>query len=425
MRSFFTVRWRSKAVDHSDIVAATGGRSTLLKLLILVAGFVATCSTLHLFADEPFRPQTGQFPPANEAKSYRGELVFVDHVNRRGSLRLHVDGHFKEGRLHHFAMLPYGMIRYRGAPAELRDIPVGTVLYGRFYLPPDPKTSAVPISSGKHVTAPAENHAVLLEDGPSLCLREGKSWKLTDVDVNVSEGVLTASLDRSEGGEGLGGQHQLTIDRSTRIWRGRELLGMDDLIAEGVWPEKGRRQLDDQPVQLALTWHARYLYQQFHVSDIWLDDAAMSVAAERQKQRHIRHIRTRWMPAQVESVDHGEFGRGLVTATLFGGMAEELYSDFKPNISAKVAAAESTLRTWWPDHDGQDGRIAAVERVDTNPPLGSSGIQIKFDVPLVLEGFRPGRIVRVRPASWPNVKPPYEERIRSIEDRWPSPAVFE
>ena len=28
----------------------------------------------------PFRPQPGQFPPPTEAKSYRGELVFVDHV---------------------------------------------------------------------------------------------------------------------------------------------------------------------------------------------------------------------------------------------------------------------------------------------------------------------------------------------------------
>ena len=69
-------------------------------------------------------------------------------VLRRGSLRLHVDGHYHEGRLHHFAMLPYGMIRYRGAPAELRDIPIGTVLYGRFYLPPDPETSAVPNVKG-------------------------------------------------------------------------------------------------------------------------------------------------------------------------------------------------------------------------------------------------------------------------------------
>lgn len=100
--------------------------------------------TIAITAEEPFRPEPGKFPPIEEAKAYRGELVFVDHVNRRGSLRLHVDGHYHEGRLHHFAMLPYGEIWYQGAPAELRDIPVGTVLYGRFYLPPDPKTSAVP-----------------------------------------------------------------------------------------------------------------------------------------------------------------------------------------------------------------------------------------------------------------------------------------
>lgn len=83
----------------------------------------------NLRADEPFRPQPGKFPSPTEAKSYRGELVFVDHVNRRGSPRLNVDGHYHEGRLHHFAMLPYGVIRYRGAPADLRDIPIGTVLY--------------------------------------------------------------------------------------------------------------------------------------------------------------------------------------------------------------------------------------------------------------------------------------------------------
>ncbi|HQZ66556.1 MAG TPA: hypothetical protein PLY87_15805, partial [Planctomycetaceae bacterium] len=131
--------------------------------------------TFDLRADELFRPKSGEFPPPAEAKAYRGELVFVDHVNRRGSLRLHIDGHFNEGHLHHFAMLPYGMIRYQDAPAELRDIPIGTVLYGRFYLPPDPATSAVPNVNGNDATAPAENYAILLEDGPSFCLREGKA----------------------------------------------------------------------------------------------------------------------------------------------------------------------------------------------------------------------------------------------------------
>lgn len=372
--------------------------------------------------DAPFRPEPGRFPPYEEAKAFRGELVFVDHVNRRGSLRLHVDGHFHEGRLHHFAMLPYGIIRYRRAPADLRDIPIGTVLYGRFYLPPDPKTSAVPQQND--VTAPPENHAIRLEDGPSLCLREGKAWRLSAVEVNGGEGQLVASLERKEGGEGLGGKHKLTIDSSTRIWRGRELLGLDDLIAEGSWPSSGTKSFDDLPVQLSLTWHPRYLYQQFHVADLWLDETAMKVASDRQRGCHIRHIRLRWMPARVDTVDYGKFGHATITATLFGGMDESLYVDFKSGIGAKMAAAEDTLRTWWPNHDGMDGKIISVEKAEEDPPLGSSGIQIRFEVPLILEGFRPGRIVRIRPHNWPNVKPPVEELVRGLEDRWPNSDIF-
>ena len=403
--------------------------SVTLHSLVLRAGMgIFVCLMLlagELRAQESFRPEPGKFPPPEEARSYRGELVFVDHVNRRGSLRLHVDGHFHEGRLHHFAMLPYGIIRFRGAPAELRDIPLGTVLYGRFYLPPDPETSAVPNVNRKDVTAPPENHAILLEDGPSLCLREGKAWKLKEVVINGQEGQLVASLYRAEGGEGLGGEHKLTIDGSTRIWRGRELLGLDDLVAEGSWPGQGQKTFDDQAVYLSLTWHPRYLYQQFHVADLWLDDAAMNVATERQRQRHIRHIRTRWMPARVDSVEYGKFGHANIRTTLFGGMDESLYADFKPGTGGKMAAAENTLRTWWPDHDGMDGRITSVDKIDGEPPLGSSGIQIQFEVPLILEGFRPGRIVRIRPHNWPNVKPPIEEQVRSFEDRWPSPDLFQ
>jgi hypothetical protein len=386
-------------------------------VLLLMAAMVA--------ADEPFRPTPGEFPPLEQAKAYRGELVFVDHVNRRGSLRLHVDGHFHEGRLHHFAMLPYGIIRYRGAPADLRDIPIGTILYGRFYLPPDPKTSVVPNVTRKDVTAPPENHAILLEDGPSLCLREGKAWKLTEVEIQGEEGRLVASLDRKEGGDGLGGEHKLTIDGATRIWRGRELLGLDDLISAGTWPKDGKQSFAGLAVQLGLSWHPRYLYQQFHVSDLWLDEAAMKVAADRQRGRHIRHIHMRWMPARIDAVQHEKFGHATVTATLFGGMDESLYVDFKPGIGAKMAAAEDTLRTWWPDHDGMDGKLTAVEKAETAPPLGSSGIQIQFQMPLVLEGFRPGRTVRIRPHSWPNVKPPVEELVKGFEDRWPSPDIFE
>ena len=261
--------------------------------------------------EEPFRPTPGTFPPADQAVAYRGELVFIDHVNRRGSLRLQVDGHYHEGKLHHFAMLPYGEVWYRGAPADLRDIPIGTVMYGRFYLPPDPKISAVPNLNPKKkdVTAPPENHAILLEDGPSFCLREDKAWKLKEVGMNGPEGHLIATLDRKEGGEGLGGEHKFTIDGSTRVWRGFELLTIAQLVDEGTWPAKGQKDLEGKAVQLALGWHARYLYQQFHVSDIWLDKTAIDQAAHRQRARHIRQIRTRWMPAYVDQVEHGQFGQ--------------------------------------------------------------------------------------------------------------------
>jgi hypothetical protein len=73
---------------------------------------------------EPFRPETGKFPPLERAHSYRGELVFVDHANRRGSIRVQGDGQFFRNDPHPFAMLPYGIVRYHGAPADLRDIPL-------------------------------------------------------------------------------------------------------------------------------------------------------------------------------------------------------------------------------------------------------------------------------------------------------------
>lgn len=411
---------RSRCQKIHSLAVRTRIAISVCVLLLVVAG-----SAAGLAADEPFRPEPGNFPSLDEAKAYRGELVFVDHVNRRGSLRLHVDGHFHEGRLHHFAMLPYGIIRYRGAPADLRDIPIGTVMYGRFFLPPDPNTSVVPEVTRKDVSAPPENHAILLEDGPSFCLREGKAWQLSEVEINDSKGYLVASLDRKKGREGLGGQHKLTIDESTRVWRGRELLGLNDLISEGTWPSNGKMSFEGQPIQLSLTWHPRYLYQQFHVADLWLDEAAIKVASDRQRGRHLRHIRMRWMPARVDAVDHGKFGHATVTATLFGGMDQSLYADFRPNIGAKMASAEDTLRTWWPNHDGMDGKITAVERSEETPALGSSGIQIQFQVPLVLEGFRPGRTVRIRPHNWPNVKPPVEELVRGFEDRWPSPNLFQ
>src|SRR6186997_2162584 len=72
-----------------------------------------------------FQLVAGQFPPANSAHAISGELIQVDHVERKFRLRVDRDDSQDAG---HFdlpidaAMLPYGSIYYHGAPAALQDI---------------------------------------------------------------------------------------------------------------------------------------------------------------------------------------------------------------------------------------------------------------------------------------------------------------
>ena len=196
-------------------------------------------------------------------------------------------------------MLPYGMVCYHGAPADLRDLPLGTILNVRAFLPPDPTTSSVPVIQKGDAERPAENHVLLLEDEPSYCLREGKVWKLKELDLQITLGTIIASLESKEGGDDKGSEQTMILDAATRIWRGRECLGLADLIADGIWPASGKKSLEGQTVLLGLTWHPTLggVFIRFHISDIWLDEAAMQRAAQNQTATHKAFIRGRWMPA--------------------------------------------------------------------------------------------------------------------------------
>jgi hypothetical protein len=416
---------------------------THLKSTSWVIALYLGVSLLASADDEPFRPVAGKFPPLEKAHSYRGELVFVDHANRRGSIRIQGEGTYFRNAPHPFAMLPYGIVRYHGAPADLRDIPLGTVLYVRAFLPPDPKTSAVPVlpvdsrkrNSGYSGAGiyPAENHVVLLEDEPSHCLREGMVWKLKEVDLKNNQGMIVASREPKEGGDGKASEESMTFDAATRIWRGRERLGVEDLIADGIWPASGKKALDGQAVQLGITWKPTPsgVFTRFHISDIWLDETAMQRAARSQTETHKAFIRSRWMPAWVDAVEYGKFGRATVTATLFGGMDDSLYADFRKDVSAMMNGVENTLKhaggNYGPAHMASRGSILEVTKTDGETPLGSSGIQIRFETDLIIEGIRPGRVVRVCPAGWPQLNLPREEFIgdgSNPEDRFPTPAIF-
>ncbi len=397
------------------------------------------------YADEIFRPEAGKFPALEKSHSYRGELVFVDHANRRGSLRVQGSGMFFRNDPHPFAMLPYGIIRYHGAPADLRDIPLGTVLHVRAFLPPDPKTSTVPVlpvdskdKDGNHNRgagiAPAENHVLLLEDEPSYCQRERKVWKLKEVDLKNNQGMIIANLEEMEGTDGKASEQSMTVDAATRIWRGRECLSIEDLIAEGSWPAEGKKSLGDKAAWLGVTWKPApdNIFTRFHVSDIWMDDAAFQRAAHNQTEANKAFIRSRWMPGWVDAVEYSKFGHATVTATLFGGMDESLYADFKTGTLAMMNAVENTLKhthgAYGPAHMASRGSILDVTKKAEQVPMGSSGIQIRFETDLIIEGIRPGRVVRMRPNSWPQVNVPREEYLddgsANLEERFPTPAIF-
>ncbi len=392
----------------------------------------------------PFRPEAGKFPPLDKAHTYRGELVFVDHANRRGSIRVQGSGMFFRNDPHPFAMLPYGIVRYHGAPADLRDIPLGTVLHVHAFLPPDPKTSAVPVlalDNGKKDANhnrgagifPPENHVLLLEDEPSHCQRLGLTWKLKEIEIKGYAGMILATCEPKQGGNAKATEEKLTFDAATRVWRGRESLSIEELVTEGAWPKDGKKVLNGESVLLGITWRPTPdgIFTRFHVSDIWIDDNAMQRAAINQTETHKAFIHSRWMPAWIDAVEYGKFGRATVTATLFGGMDPSLYADFTKGTSAMMNAVENTLKhthgAYGPAHMAARGTILEVIKAPGNAPLGSSGIQVRFVTDLIIEGIRPTRVVRIRPSTWPQVQVPREEYLQdgaNMDERFPTPAIF-
>jgi hypothetical protein len=394
---------------------------------------------------EPFRPEAGVFRPIEKAHTYQGELTFIDHANRRGSLRVQGPGIFRSTEPNPFAMLPYGMVRYHGAPADLRDLPLGTFLHVTAFLPPDPKLSSVPVlpvdnrnRDANHRRGvgvfPAENHVMLLEDEPSYCRRIGKSWKLRQVDLRQGSGMIVATLE-PKAGDPKAAEQKFTIDAATRVWRGRELLSIDDLLADVSRPTESDKALAGQSVLLGLTWKPcpDGIFQRLHISDLWLDDLSIERASAIQTEKHKAFVRSRWMPAWVDRVEYGKFGRAKVTVTLFGGMDPSLYADFQQGGQAFMNGAENTLKhteagSAGPSQMAARGPMIEVTRLPGEAPTGSSGIQVTMEIDLITEGLRPKRIVRLRPALWPDVHLPREEYIDGnagiTEERFPTPAIF-
>jgi hypothetical protein len=138
-------------------------------------------------------------------------------------------------------------------------------------------------------------------------------------------------------------------------------------------------------------------------------------------------MREHGLPGRIAAVDNAQ---GIVTVTLFDGFDLSLMDEFPSNAALAAAAkgppfvpgpglidptsvtaavAEENLRTWDQINDRKVGPL--LETIRTAPKPGDSGIRVRFKPVHLLEGFRPGRIIRVWTNRWKVDDLPREEKM--------------
>ena len=351
----------------------------------------------------------GQFPPEGSEHAISGELMLVDHLERRFQIRVDRNDSQERGVWDlplDATMLPYGAISYHGAPAALQDIPLGTHLHGLFYLKDPQDNSPGPDTAYRRKTPEYDfRRCFRLEDDFTFHARQAQSWKIDSVDLTTRKLVATLTRD----GATIGKPQSFDLTSSTRVQQGSGHGDLKSLKA-------------GQSVLCNLTWVT--LYGPGRVLDVWIDKPARQLAMDQQLERHRNHIRERGLAGWVAAVDDET---QIVTITFFGGVDPKLFDELtrtspepfgwplskpedKPTApKGTIAVARESLMTYDPVNDRKGGNILDIKTVPVQP--GSSGVQIRVKCDMLLEGYRPRRIVRFYPATWKVIALPREEQF--------------
>jgi hypothetical protein len=360
-----------------------------------------------------FQLVDGEFPPPGSAHAISGELIRVDHLERRFHLRVDRSDSQGAGNLDlpiDATMLPYGAIWYHGAPAALQDIPLGTHLRGLFFSRPAGDKTPPAANLNLHGRQSSEiefNRCFELEDDFSHHQRAGERWKIEAVDLEKRK--LTVRLHRK--GQAVGEPKVFDLQESTLVHQGRAFAELNAL-------QPG------QQVLFNLTWAT--LFGPGRLLDVWVDEESRGMSATQQTRRHHDHLRERGLPGWIEAVDDKA---EVVTLTFFNTFDPVLFADL--NLSHEdpigwpltrepkdpkapkgtIAVTRESLLMWDPLNDRHGGSILSVDRFSPKP--GEAGVRIRVQCDILLEGFRRGRIVRFFPAAWRVKFPPLEEAFRS------------
>jgi hypothetical protein len=364
-----------------------------------------------------FNLVNGQFPPEGSAHYISGELLRVDNFERQLVIRVDRNDSQQRGVWDlplPLDMLPYGSIYHNGAPATLGDIPLGTHLHTWCYLK-DENDARPPMAVFHDRVSPEVKfrRCIRAEDDFSYRLRQEQAWRIDD--VNMEKKKLKVTLVGE--GQTAGKPKEFDLLNRTRVFKGNG-FGTLESLAKG------------QLVQFNLSWVG--LYGPGRVLEIYLDDASRKLATDHQLECHRLHIRERGLPAWVDAVDDE---KQVVTITFFDSVESTLFSELtninpeplgwpaalygkggaKDDLSPKgtLAVARESLMTYDPTNDRKGGNILNIGKVPVVP--GCSGAQIQVECGMLLEGFRPTKIVRFYPASWPFITIPMEESFHGRE----------
>lgn len=325
-----------------------------------------------------YQLKTGQFPPAGSAHAISGELIRIDHINRTGAIRMDRTGGQRTDEYDQalpFTLLPYATLSYHGAPCELRDIPLGTHLHGQFYS--EMQNNKIVFSK-----------ALRLEDDFSYAMSNQKLWRIGTVDIGKSTLTVTGIRTTDQQTDAKPTVYQITP--ATRVWKGRVIGGLKDLEP-------------DLTVLMNLT--VCTLKGPGRCTDIWIDAESRTTATAAQLEIHRLFQREHGLACQVESVDNKQ---KVVTVTLFAGYDPSLNDGFKVNHHIAAAVANEDLRTH--DQINDTARGPVIEFVEGPPTPGQSGVRIRFQPDILLEGYRPGKILRLFGGGWRIDDLPREER---------------
>lgn len=323
----------------------------------------------------------GEFPAAGTARAISGELIGLDHVDRKGTLR--VDRNDSQRTDDYdaalpFTLLPYARTMLHGSYAELRDVPIGTHLHGLFFVQDAPAKNQKPVY----------NRVLQLEDDFSHFTRLKKTWRVDAAEVDKGKLTVTGV---AEDGAADAKPTTFQIGPWTRVWKGKGAGELKDLAA-------GQKILANLTV-CTLKGPGR-------CTDLWLDDESRAAARARQFETHKLFQREHGLGCWVETVDNQA---GTVTVTLFDAADPALLKEIRVKDTVAAAVSEESLRTYDQNNDVRRGPVLDVKAV---PPVpGSSGVQITFKPNPLLEGYRPKRYLRVFAGGWRIDDLPREERL--------------